>query len=150
MGFCTDEQYERFLRVAPSFEREAVDPGIQLIEYFFDVSQDVQEERFPPRASDPLKHWKLSPMDVESWRRWWDCTTACARMLEVTDTEHGPWRRVHADDERRARLNCISHILSLFPYKKMKVEPPEPGRRRKTKPGAPETLEFKHEVPQVD
>ncbi len=149
MGFCTDEEYEHFLRTAPAFEREVVRSGIQIIKYFFDVSQEEQERRFVRRATDPMRHWKLSPMDVESWRRWWDYTAAYQRMLEATDTPESPWYRVQANDKRRARLNCISHLLSLIPYKKMDWEPPERGKRREKEPGTPEELTFKNEVPQV-
>ena len=149
MGFCTEEQYERFLRVAPKFEREFVEQGIILIKYFFDVSQQEQERRFIARATDPLRHWKLSPMDVESWRRWWDYTGAYAGMLEATDTDWAPWYRVQANDKKRARLNCISHLLSLIPYKKLPYTPPKPGKRHKPKPGTPKSLTFKHSVPEV-
>ncbi len=149
MGFCSDDEYERFLRVTPAFEREVVDSGIHLIKYFFDVSQDVQEQRFLARIEDPMRHWKLSPMDVESWRRWWDYTAAYARMLDATDSDHAPWYRVQADDKRRARLNCISHLLSRFDYEEQDFEPPEAGKRKKKKPGTPEELSFEHEVPEV-
>jgi polyphosphate kinase 2 len=149
MGFCTDDEYESFLRVCPGFEQELVNSGTHLIKYFFDVSQEEQERRFVARATDPLRHWKLSPMDVESWRRWWDYTAAYQRMLDATDTEHAPWYRIQADDKRRARLNCISHLLSLVPYEKMDWKPPEAGKRKKKKPGTPKELTFKHDVPQV-
>ncbi len=149
MGFCSDDEYEHFLVVVPSFEKDVIESGIQIIKYFFDVSQEEQERRFRARATDPMRHWKLSPMDVESWRRWWDYTAAYERMIEATDTDHSPWYRVQANDKRRARLNCISHLLSLVPYKQMDWKPPERGERRKRKPGTPEQLTFKHEVPQV-
>jgi polyphosphate kinase 2 len=149
MGFCTRDEYESFLRVCPGFEQELINSGIQLIKYFFDVSQEEQERRFHARATDPMRHWKLSPMDVKSWQRWWDYTAAYQRMLDATDTEHAPWYRIQADDKRRARLNCISHLLSVIPYQKMDWKPPEPGKRKKKKPGTPEELTFKHEVPQV-
>lgn len=149
MGFCTDEQYERFLRVCPAFEREIVEEGIILIKYFFDVSQDVQEQRFLARINDPMRQWKLSPMDVESWRRWWDYTAAYARMIEATDTDWAPWHKVHADEKRRARLNCIAHLLSMVQYEKLPFEPPKPAKRKRRKPGTPEHLTFDHEVPLV-
>ena len=149
MGFCTPKEYEDFLRVCPGFERELINSGIQLIKYFFDVSQEEQERRFIARATDPMRHWKLSPMDVESWRCWWDYTAAYQRMLDATDTTHAPWYHIHADDKRRARLNCISHLLSMIPYEKMDWQPPETGKRKKKKPGTPEELTFKHEVPLV-
>ena len=147
--FAPPEQTARFLEVAPKFERYFVDDGIILIKYFFDVSQDVQEERFRARIKDPMRHWKLSPMDVESRRRWWDYTAAYADMIEATDTEWAPWYRVPADDKRCARLNCISHLLSVIPYKKLAFEPPEMGKRRKRGEGMPERVNFAHEVAKV-
>jgi len=149
MGFCTDKEYERFLQVCPLLERHLAAEGVLLIKYFFDVSQEVQEERFVARIENPMKHWKLSPMDVESWRRWWDYSAAYTRMIDATDTPEAPWYRVQADNKRKARLNCIAHLLSLIPYEKLPFTPPEPGKRRKKKPGTPETLTFRHEVPQV-
>jgi polyphosphate kinase 2 len=149
MGFCTDQEYERFLRVCPAVEREIIDEGIILIKYFFDVSQAEQERRFLARITDPMRHWKLSPMDVESWRRWWEYTAAYQRMLEATDTEWAPWYRVQADDKRRARLNCIAHLLSHINYEPLPFTPPEAGKRKKRRPGTPESLTFHHEVPQI-
>ena len=149
MGFCTPQDYERFLRLCPAFEREMINSGIQIIKYFFDVSPEEQERRFHARATDPRKHWKLSPMDVESYRRWWDYTASYARMLDATDTGDSPWYRVQADDKRRARLNCISHLLSLIPYKEMDWQAPRMGKHRKRRPGTPEQLTFKHSVPQL-
>jgi len=149
MGFCTPDQYEQFLRLAPGFEQAMVQDGIQLIKYFFDVSPEEQERRFEARITDPMRHWKMSPMDVESWRRWWDYTAAYQRMVEATDTDHAPWYRVQADDKRRARLNCIGHLLSMIPYEKMDWQPPKMGKRKRKKPGTPEDVNFEHEVPQV-
>jgi polyphosphate kinase 2 len=149
MGFCSGQEYEHFLDTCPSFEEEIVSSGIYLLKYFFDVSQEKQERRFIARATDPMRHWKLSNMDVESWRRWWAYTEAYQRMLDTTDTEHAPWYRIPADDKRRARLNCISHLLSQIPYKEMEWHPPEVGERAERRPGTPEQLTFKHEVPQV-
>ena len=149
MGFCTQREYEDFLKTVPLFERELIGDGIQIIKYFFDVSPDVQEERFMARITDPMRHWKLSPMDVESWRRWWDYTAAYQRMLEATDTDICPWYRVQADDKRRARLNCISHLLSLIPYEEQEFVPPKGGKRHRKKPGTPRELAFRHAVPPV-
>jgi polyphosphate kinase 2 len=149
MGFCSEADYENFLRVVPAFEQEVIRSGIQLIKYFFDVSQSVQEQRFLARATDPMRHWKLSPMDVKSWQHWWDYTVAYQRMLEATDTDASPWYRVQADDKRRARMNCISHLLSHIPYERIKWEMPEVGKRRKKRPGTPKELTFKHEVPAI-
>jgi len=148
MGFCTDRQYERFLRLCPGWERELVQEII-LVKYFFDVSQREQERRFVARMTDPLRHWKLSPMDVESWQRWWDYSAAYQRMLDATDTEWAPWYRVHADDKRRARLDCIAHLLSVISYKKLPFTPPGAGKRHERRPGTPKRLAFRHEVPRV-
>src|SRR5512134_1821772 len=120
-----EEQYETFLRLAPSFECEIVRNGIILLKYFLAVSQDEQRRRFEARITDPLKHWKLSPMDTESVRCWWDYTIAYQRMLETTDTPDAPWYVVPADDKRRARLNLIHHMLSQIPYQKIKPDLPE-------------------------
>jgi polyphosphate kinase 2 len=149
MGFCTQEEHERFLRLVPSFEAEMINGGIHLIKYFFDVSQEQQEKRFRARMTDPMRHWKMSPMDVESLRRWWDYTAAFQRMIEATDTDVSPWYRVMADDKRRARLNCIAHLLSLLPYEEQDWTPPEIGKRKRRKPGTPEKVDFRHEVPRV-
>ena len=124
MGFCGKEEHERFMRLVPSIEKEIVDNGIILLKYFLDVSQDEQRRRFADRIDDPVKHWKLSPMDTESVRRWWDYTIAYQDMLRGTDTPDCPWYIVPSDDKRRARLNLISHMLSEIPYKKVKVDLP--------------------------
>ena len=149
MGFCTDAEYERFLETCPVFEQEIVENGIILVKYFFDVSREEQEKRFKARLTDPLRHWKLSPMDVESWRRWWQYTEAYDRMLAATDTPWAPWVRVPADDKKRARLNCIAHLLSVIPYEEQKFEPPKIDKRLKRHDGCPKELTFRHEVPQV-
>jgi polyphosphate kinase 2 len=149
MDFCTQDEYERFLRLAPEFEHYVDSDGIILIKYFFDVSQKVQGERFAARATDPRKHWKLSPMDLESWARWWDYTKAYDAMINATDTAHAPWYRVRADDKRSARLNCISHLLSMIPYKKIPYQVPALPKRRKRGKGVPDELVFAHSVPEV-
>jgi polyphosphate kinase 2 len=125
MGFCNDDQYEHFLRLAPAVEREVINNGIILLKYFLDVSQAEQRRRFAARISDPVKHWKLSPMDVESVARWWDYTKAYQVMLEATDTPAAPWHVVPADDKRRARLNLIGHMLSNIPYQEVPVDLPK-------------------------
>ena len=126
MGFCGDEEYERFLALTPAVERELiVKNGIFLRKYFLDVSQDEQRRRFEARIKDPVKHWKLSPMDTESVRRWWDYTAAYKRMIQATHTPDAPWYIVPSDDKRRARLNLIAHMLGQIPYKKVKVELPK-------------------------
>ena len=149
MGFCNEQEYTRFLRLCPQFERSIVDDGIILIKYFFDVSQEVQEQRFIARAEDPRKHWKLSPMDIESWARWWDYTKAYHGMLAATDTDYAPWCRVPADDKRSARLNCISHLLSAIPYQRIPFKAPPVPKKRKRGKDAPDSLQFTHTVPAV-
>jgi len=149
MGFCTDEEYYRFLRVTPAFEQNAIEDGIILIKYFLDVSSKEQEKRFLARAEDPLKHWKLSPMDVESWARWWDYTKAYEAMISATDTPYAPWYRVHSDDKRAARLNCISHFLSMIPYEKIKYELGPVPERHPRGPDVPDKVSFKHSVPKL-
>ncbi len=149
MGFCTPDEYHRFMRICPLFERELIEDGIILIKYFFDVSQDIQEQRFLARAEDPRKHWKLSPMDVESWARWWDYTKAYDAMIRATDTDYAPWYKVAADDKRSARLNCISHLLSMIPYKEVPFKMPPVPKRRKRSQDTPERLFFAHSVPEL-
>ncbi|MEL6774869.1 MAG: polyphosphate kinase 2, partial [Pseudomonadota bacterium] len=148
MGFCNDEEYERFLRGTPYFENALIEDGIILIKYFFDVSQAEQEKRFKARATDPRKHWKLSPMDLESWARWWDYTEAYARMIEATDTPQAPWYRVPADDKRAARLNCISHLLAQIPYETLPFELSPPPKRKPRRKGAPQGVNFTNTVPE--
>jgi polyphosphate kinase 2 len=122
MGFCTKEQYRQFLEVCPEFEKHVVASGIVLIKYWLEVGQKEQERRFAARIKDPLRQWKLSPMDVESFRRWYEYSRARDKMLEATDKKFAPWFLVRSDDKRRARLNCISHLLSMIPYKKVPRE----------------------------
>lgn len=124
MGFCNNEEYERFMRVVPFIEREIVEDGIHLLKYFLDVSQDEQQRRFQARIDEPVKHWKLSPMDTESVRRWWDYTAAYQDMIRETDTDLAPWYIVPANDKRRARLNLISHMLEQIPYQPTKLDLP--------------------------
>ncbi len=116
MGFCTDEEYQEFMRTAPEFERMLVRSGIILIKYWFSVSDEEQERRFQGRIHDPKKRWKLSDMDLESRRRWMDYSRAKDEMFAHTDIKQAPWFVVDADDKRRARLNCITHLLSVIPY----------------------------------
>ena len=119
MGFCTDEQYEEFFRSVPEFERMLIRSGIQLVKYWFSISDEEQHARFLSRIHDPLKQWKLSPMDLESRRRWEAYTRAKETMLERTHTPESPWWLVHADAKKAARLNCIHHLLSLVPYQEV-------------------------------
>ncbi len=116
MGFCTDEQYEEFFRTVPALEKMLVNSGIQIIKYWFSISDEEQNLRFLGRIHDPLKQWKLSPMDLESRRRWEEYTKAKEIMLERTHIAEAPWWVVHADDKKKARLNCIHHLLQQMPY----------------------------------
>jgi polyphosphate kinase len=119
MGFCTEERHRRFLELCPQTEKYIVDGGIMLIKVWLEVGQEEQQRRFSARINDPLRQWKLSPMDIESYRRWYDYSRARDMMLEKTDSKHAPWHIVRSDDKRRARLNCIAHILRSIPYKKV-------------------------------
>ena len=118
MGFCSEAEHQRFLALCPQMEEYIVEAGIILIKIWLEVGQDEQERRFHARIDDRLRQWKLSPMDVESYGRWTDYSRARDLMLDATDSKHAPWHIVRSDDKRRARLNCISHILSLIPHKK--------------------------------
>ena len=129
MKFCTKDQYERFLEEAPMFERWMVESGIQLIKYWFDISMEEQERRFQARIDDPRKVWKLSPMDVESFKRWYDYSRARDDMLAATHSGWAPWNIVPADNKRRARLNCISHLLGQITYKKLPRDKVKLGKR---------------------
>jgi len=148
MGFCSDKEYERFLTLTPMVEREMiVNNGIILRKYFLDVSRDEQRRRFEARIHDPMKHWKLSPMDTESVRRWWDYTAAYQRMIEATDTPWAPWHIVPADNKRLARLNLIRHLLDSVPYKKVKVDLPKIPETQKRPKGAAEGLSAGRPIP---
>ena len=118
MGFCTAEQYRQFLNLCPTVENYIVDAGIILIKYWLEVGKKEQQRRFEARINDPLRQWKLSPMDLESYRRWYEYSRARDKMLEATDSKRAPWYLIRSDDKRKARLNCISHFLSVIPYKK--------------------------------
>ena len=122
MGYCTEEQYRQFLKLCPTVEKYMVDSGITLIKYWLEVGKKEQQRRFEARVKDPLRQWKLSPMDLESFRRWYEYSRARDKMLEATDSKHAPWNLVRSDDKRKARLNCISHFLSMIPYKKVPRE----------------------------
>lgn len=116
MGFCTQEEYQEFMRSCPEFERMLVRSGIILLKYWFSVSDDEQERRFQSRILDPTKRWKLSPMDLQSRAKWMEYSKAKDEMFAHTDIKQAPWYVVNADDKKRARLNCISHLLSTIPY----------------------------------
>jgi polyphosphate kinase 2 len=117
MGFCSPDEYQEFLRSCPLFEEMLVRSGVHLVKYWFSVSDEVQEERFAERMKNPMKRWKLSPMDLESRERWVDYSRAKDAMLEATDKKLTPWHIVDADDKKKARLNCIAHLLRQIPYK---------------------------------
>jgi polyphosphate kinase 2 len=139
MGFCTPAEHQRFLDLTPQVEKYIVDGGIMLIKLWLEVGMEEQEKRFAARIEDPLRQWKLSPMDVESFRRWYDYSRARDLMLRATHSNHAPWHIVHSNDKRRARLNAISHILNAIPYEKVKpkkVELPKRSRKDKYDDGA--------------
>lgn len=123
MGFCTNDEYEEFLRSCPEFEKMLIRSGTILIKYWFSVSDHEQENRFQDRIKDPTKRWKISPMDIESRDKWVEYSMAKDKMFSYTDTKLAPWYVVPADDKKRARLNCISHLLSLIPYEDLTPKP---------------------------
>jgi polyphosphate kinase 2 len=134
LGFCTKKEYEKFLQLCPLVERTIVDNGIQLIKLWLEVGQQEQERRMTARIDDPLRQWKLSPMDLESWPRWYEYSRARDAMLAATDTEHAPWYIARSDDKRRARLNILSHILGLIPYQDVPRDKVKlPKRRQKNR-----------------
>lgn len=131
MGFCTDAQYEEFFQSVPEFERMLVRSGIRLVKYWFSITDDEQHSRFMSRIHDPLKQWKLSPMDLQSRRRWEDYTKAKETMFERTHIPEAPWWVVEGNNKKRARLNCIAHLLEQIPYKEVPREEVElPERKR--------------------
>jgi polyphosphate kinase 2 len=140
MGFCTPEEYRRFFDLCPEIERYIVEGGIKLIKFWLEVGNQEQKRRFEARIEDPLRQWKLSPTDLESRRRWYDYSRARDRMLEATDTSYAPWYIVRSDDKRRARLNCIAHLLSLIPYDKV-------PRQKVKVPGRDTENEYDDEAP---
>jgi polyphosphate kinase 2 len=147
MGFCTEEQHRRFLDICPLMEKYIVDAGIILIKYWLEVGKAEQQRRFEARIKDPVRQWKLSPMDLESFRRWYEYSRARDMMLKATDSKHAPWHIVRSDDKKKARLNCISHFLRLIPYKKAprsKVRLPE----RSNKGRYNDELKGRHFVPE--
>ncbi|MES9940065.1 MAG: polyphosphate kinase 2 [Candidatus Thiodiazotropha sp. 6PLUC2] len=129
MGFCTDDEYQEFMRSCPEFERMLVRSGIILIKYWFSVSDEEQERRFQSRMEEPHKRWKLSPMDLESRSRWLEYSRAKDEMFAHTDIKQAPWYVVHSDIKKHARLNCIAHLLSQIPYKDLTPEPIELPQR---------------------
>ena len=133
MGFCTTEQAQEFLRAVPLVERAIIHSGILLLKYWLEVSPEEQTRRLEGRIHDERKIWKLSPMDIESYRRWYDYSRARDEMFAMTDTDFAPWHVVRSDNKKRARLNCIAHILSSIPYKEIPFAPPKLARRQKAK-----------------
>jgi polyphosphate kinase 2 len=119
MGFCTDDEHRRFLSLCPQIEKYVVDGGIILIKLWLEVGMVEQERRFNARIDDPLRQWKLSPMDLESYKRWYDFSRARDQMFGATNSKHAPWHVIRSDDKRRARLNCIAHLLKSIPFKRL-------------------------------
>lgn len=133
MGFCTPEQHQRFLEMCPLFEKYVIEGGLRLIKIWLEVGQEEQDRRFKARIEDPVRQWKLSPMDIESYSRWYDYSRARDLMFQHTDTQHAPWHIVRSDDKKRARLNVIAHVLSQIPYEKVdraKVKLPSRSNKR--------------------
>ncbi|GJM14883.1 MAG: polyphosphate kinase 2 [Thermodesulfobacteriota bacterium] len=136
MGFCTDYQYDEFLRICPGFEEALIRSGIMLYKYWLDINAEEQEERFQERLENPMKQWKISPMDMYARSKWYDYEQAKDDMLKYTDTEFSPWYIVDTNDKKSARLNCISHLLDLIPYKevpKKKIKLPPLQKKKKYK-----------------
>jgi polyphosphate kinase 2 len=134
MGFCSKGEYEAFLEHTPYVEELIVGGGIQLIKLWLEVGQEEQTRRMTARIDDPLRQWKLSPMDMQSWPHWYDYSRARDRMFEATDTKHAPWYVLRSDDKKRARLNCLAHILKLVPWKRIpheKVKLPKRSEKRR-------------------
>lgn len=133
MGFCTDKEYSRFLKNTPAVEKGIVDDDIILIKYWFEVSREVQFERLEKRVEDPRKHWKLSPMDLDAQKLWDKYSEAKDRMFLATDSKHAPWFVVNSDNKKKARLNCISHLLSQIPYERIPFKKPKIKKAKKNK-----------------
>jgi len=149
MGFCTEEEYWEFLRSCPEFEKMLIRSGIILLKYWFSISDEEQEKRFRERATDPRKRWKLSEMDLASWDKWVEYSKAKDEMFKYTDTKISPWYCVNANDKRKARLNCIAHILSMIPYEDVTPKPLElPPRKIDNSYVRPPIQEFTY-VPEI-
>ncbi|MCY1078560.1 polyphosphate kinase 2 [Archangium lansingense] len=149
MGFCTPEEHKRFLKGCPVFEKYMVESGILLLKIWLEVGMEEQQRRFEARIEDPLRQWKLSPMDVESWTRWYDYSHARDMMFAATDMPYAPWFILRSDDKRRARLNCIRFLLDKIPHKKVKrakVKLPRRSKRGAYDDGA--SLEGKNRIPE--
>ncbi len=149
MGFCNDHEYARFLKMAPAFERVIIENDIILVKYWFDVSMDEQQRRLQDRIDDERKVWKLSPMDTESYHRWYDYSRARDAMFEATDTDCSPWYVVPSDNKKHARLNCITHLLGQIPYKELPRPKVKLGKRNlKGKYDDKASLEGRRIIPQ--
>ena len=148
MGFCTDEEYEEFMLTCPNLEAAIVRSGIILLKYFFVVSQEEQKRRFLRRIEDPMRQWKLSPMDLESYSRWWDYTEAIDKMINATDTDWAPWYVVKSNDKRRARLNCIAHMLDKIPYEQVAFDEPKLPKQKPRRANVPLMPMFRRFVPE--
>jgi polyphosphate kinase 2 len=148
LGYCTDEQYRGFLRITPETERVVVQSGIVLLKYWLEVSQDEQTRRFEERIHDGRKTWKLSPQDLEAHRRWYDYSRARDAMFEATDTLEAPWYVIDAEDQKRARLNCIAHLLSQIPYEEVRSKPVKLPKRQDAE-GYVEPNWRRHPIPEL-
>jgi len=131
MGYCSDHAAQRFLQEIPHLEALLVESGITMLKYFLTVGEAEQERRFRQRIDDPVRQWKLSPMDLESYRRWWDYSAAYDEMIRLSDTPHAPWWIVDSNDKKAARINCITHLLGQLPYEKVDYDEPKLGKRQK-------------------
>ena len=149
MGFCTDDEYEAFMKLVPGFEKALIDSGTILIKYWLNIDDDTQEQRFHQRIQDPRRRWKLSPMDLKARSKWVDYSKARDAMLARTDTEWAPWYIVDANVKRHARLNLISHLLSLIPYKDLTPAPIKLPPRQKAKGYKPPDLSQYNRVPAI-
>jgi polyphosphate kinase 2 len=150
MGFCSKEQHHDFLKICPTFEQYVIASGITLVKYWLEVSNDEQKRRFAARIDDPLRQWKLSAIDLPSRKQWYDYSRARDLMLEATDTELSPWYIIRSDDKKRARLNCLSHFLSLFPYELIPRDPVDlPERSLKHSYDDESPMESRRWIPEI-
>jgi polyphosphate kinase 2 len=150
MGFCSKAQYERFLELCPDFEKYIIEGGIILLKYWLEVSNEEQERRFLARINDPVRQWKLSPMDLPSRERWYDYSRARDEMLEATDTDFAPWHILRSDEKKRARINCIAHLLSHIPYKAVPQSIIDlPKRSKKGAYDDQKSLQYRRFVPET-
>jgi len=150
LGFCSKQEHRRFLELAPLFEREVVLSGVTLLKYWLEVSNEEQARRFEARIHDPLRQWKLSPIDLPSRERWYDYSRARDEMFKATDLKYAPWYIIRSDDKKRARLNCIAHLLGQIEYKRLRKEKLKlPGRSKKGAYDDHATLRGRHFVPEV-